>query len=108
MITFNEYLSLFIKFLLGFGLSFQLPVLIFFLAKLGIVTDKLLSKYRKYAILMMFIAAAILTPSPDALSQVLMAVPCDSLRSEYLRRQIRGKKKTEPTPVAEEQAQEEE
>lgn len=75
MISFNEYLSLFIKFLLGFGLSFQLPVLIFFLAKLGIVTDKLLSRNRKYAILLIFIVAAILTPSPDALSQVLMAIP---------------------------------
>ncbi|MEE9912212.1 MAG: twin-arginine translocase subunit TatC [Deltaproteobacteria bacterium] len=75
MISFNEYLSLFIKFLLGFGLSFQLPVLIFFLAKLGIVTDKLLSKNRKYAILILFITAAILTPSPDALSQILMAIP---------------------------------
>lgn len=75
MISFNEYLSLFIKFLLGFGFSFQLPILIFFLAKLGIVTDKLLSRNRKYAILLMFVAAAILTPSPDALSQLLMAIP---------------------------------
>jgi len=75
MISFNEYLSLFIKFLLGFGLSFQLPVLIFFLAKLGIVTDRMLSQYRKYSILLIFIAAAILTPSPDALSQILMAIP---------------------------------
>jgi sec-independent protein translocase protein TatC len=56
-------------------LSFQLPVLIFFLAKLGIVTDKMLSRNRKYAVLLMFIAAAILTPSPDALSQMLMAIP---------------------------------
>lgn len=75
MISFNEYLSLFIKFLLGFGLSFQLPVLVFFLAKLGIVTDKMLSRYRKYSILFIFIVAAILTPSPDALSQILMAIP---------------------------------
>jgi sec-independent protein translocase protein TatC len=49
--------------------------LIFFLAKLGIVTDKLLSKNRKYAILLIFIVAAVLTPSPDALSQILMAIP---------------------------------
>lgn len=75
MLSFNEYLSLFIKFLLGFGLSFQLPVLVFFLAKLGIVTDRMLSKNRKYAILLMFVAAAILTPSPDAFSQILMAIP---------------------------------
>lgn len=75
MISFNEYLSLFIRFLLGFGISFQLPVVIFFLAKLGIVNDKMLSKYRKYSILMIFVTAAILTPSPDAISQILMAIP---------------------------------
>jgi sec-independent protein translocase protein TatC len=75
MISFSDYLSFLVTFLLGFGLSFQLPILIFFLAKLGIVTDKLLSKNRKYAILIIFIVAAVLTPSPDALSQILMAVP---------------------------------
>ena len=75
MISFSQYFSLFVTFLLGFGLSFQLPILIFFLAKLGIVTDKLLSKNRKYAILLIFVVAAVLTPSPDALSQILMAIP---------------------------------
>ncbi len=65
----------FVTFLLGFGLSFELPVFIFFLAKLGIVNPQMLSKNRKYAILVIFIAAAILTPSPDALSQILMAIP---------------------------------
>ncbi len=75
MISFREYLSLFVTFLLGFGLSFELPVFIFFLAKLGIVNSKMLSHQRKYAILIIFIVAAILTPSPDALSQILMAIP---------------------------------
>ncbi|HQL00514.1 MAG TPA: twin-arginine translocase subunit TatC [Smithellaceae bacterium] len=75
MISFADYLSLFVKFLLGFGLSFQLPIMIFFLAKLGIVNARMLSKQRKYAILLIFVAAAILTPSPDALSQILMALP---------------------------------
>jgi len=75
MISFSDYLSFLVTFLLGFGLSFQLPILIFFLAKLGIVTDKLLSKNRKYAILLIFVVAAVLTPSPDALSQILMAIP---------------------------------
>ncbi len=75
MISFGDYLSFLVTFLLGFGVSFQLPILIFFLAKLGIVTDKLLSKNRKYAILLIFIVAAVLTPSPDALSQILMAIP---------------------------------
>ena len=75
MISFGDYLSLFVTFLLGFGLSFELPIFIFFLAKLGIVNAKMLSKQRRYAILIIFIVAAILTPSPDALSQILMAIP---------------------------------
>jgi sec-independent protein translocase protein TatC len=64
-----------LKFLLAFGLSFEMPVFIFFLAKIGIVNSKMLAKQRRYAILIIFIAAAILTPSPDALSQILMAIP---------------------------------
>lgn len=75
LLSFSDYLSLFVTFLLGFGLSFELPVFIFFLAKLGIVSAKMLSKQRRYAILIIFIVAAILTPSPDALSQILMAIP---------------------------------
>ena len=75
MISFKEYLDLTLKFLLAFGLSFEMPVFIFFLAKLGIVNAKMLAKQRRYAILIIFIAAAILTPSPDAISQILMAIP---------------------------------
>ena len=75
MISFREYLDLTLKFLLAFGLCFEMPVFIFFLAKLGVVNAKMLSKQRRYAILVIFIVAAILTPSPDALSQILMAVP---------------------------------
>lgn len=75
MISFKDYLSLFVTFLLGFGLSFELPIFIFFLTKLGIVNAKMLSKQRRYALLIIFIVAAILTPSPDALSQILMAIP---------------------------------
>jgi sec-independent protein translocase protein TatC len=75
MLSFKDYLSLFVTFLLGFGLSFELPIFIFFLTKLGIVNARMLSKQRRYAILIIFIVAAILTPSPDALSQILMAIP---------------------------------
>jgi sec-independent protein translocase protein TatC len=75
MISFREYLSLTITFLLAFGLCFEMPVFIFFLAKLGIVNAKMLAKQRRYAILVIFIVAAVLTPSPDVLSQVLMAIP---------------------------------
>ncbi len=75
MISFREYLSLTLKFLLAFGLCFEMPVFMFFLAKMGVVNAKFLSKQRRYAILIIFIAAAILTPSPDAISQVIMAIP---------------------------------
>ncbi len=75
MISFREYLSLTLKFLLAFGLCFEMPVFMFFLAKIGIVNAKMLAKQRRYAILIIFIAAAILTPSPDAISQVIMAIP---------------------------------
>lgn len=75
MISFKEYLSLSLKFLLAFGLSFELPVFIFFATKIGLVNAKMLSKQRRYAILIIFIAAAVLTPSPDAFSQIIMAIP---------------------------------
>ncbi len=75
MFSLKEYLSLSLKFLLGFGVSFQLPIFIFFMTKIGIVNSRILSKKRRYAILIIFIVAAILTPSPDAVTQTLMAVP---------------------------------
>jgi len=75
MISFREYLSFSLKMLLAFGISFELPVFIFFMARLGIVNAKMLKKNRRYAILIIFIAAALLTPSPDAFSQILMAIP---------------------------------
>jgi sec-independent protein translocase protein TatC len=75
MFSMREYLSLSLKLLLAFGVSFELPVVIFFLARIGVVNSKMLSRNRRYAILIIFIAAAILTPSPDALTQIIMAVP---------------------------------
>ncbi|MFA7683337.1 MAG: twin-arginine translocase subunit TatC [Syntrophales bacterium] len=75
MVSFREYLGLTMKFLLAFGISFEMPVFMFFLTKLGIVNATMLSRQRRYAILLIFIAAAVLTPSPDCLSQILMAVP---------------------------------
>lgn len=75
MFSLREYLTLSLKFLLGFGVSFQLPVFLFFMTKIGIVNSSFLSKQRRYAILIIFIIAAVLTPSPDALTQTLMALP---------------------------------
>jgi len=75
MLSVREYLSLALKLLLVFGIMFEIPVFLFFLAKMGIITPAFLAKQRKYAILIIFIAAAILTPTPDAFTQILMALP---------------------------------
>ncbi|EJF06614.1 twin arginine targeting protein translocase subunit TatC [Thiovulum sp. ES] len=73
-IDIENYVGFFTKFGIGFGIAFQLPVIIFFLAHLGFVTDKDLKDFFKYAILIIFIISAILTP-PDVLTQLLMAGP---------------------------------
>ena len=74
MISAGEYVS-FVGFLsLAFGIVFQLPVIVLFLSKMGVVTPEFLSTNRKYAVVIIFIAAAILTP-PDVFTQCLMAVP---------------------------------
>ncbi|HIC92360.1 MAG TPA: twin-arginine translocase subunit TatC [Syntrophaceae bacterium] len=70
----REYLSLSLKLLMAFGIVFQLPLLILFLSRLGIVDAKMLRSKQKYAILLIFIAAAVLTP-PDVASQLMMAGP---------------------------------
>lgn len=70
----KQYFSFAVKLLFAFGLVFELPVVIFFLTKIGIVTPDLLKKKRKYAILLTFVAAAILTP-PDVITQCMMAGP---------------------------------
>jgi len=74
MISVGNYLSFSTKLILAFGIVFQLPVAIFFLSKLGILRSKTLRQNRRYAILIIFIVAAILTP-PDVISQVMMAIP---------------------------------
>ncbi len=75
MMRTSEYLAFANKVLLVFGLAFELPVFAFFLAKLGILSSDFLKRKRKVAIVLIFIAAASLTPSPDVVSQLLMAGP---------------------------------
>ena len=70
----SEYLSLVMRLIFAFGLSFELPVVILLLAKTGLVTADGLAGKRKYAVLSSFVMAAILTP-PDVISQVMLAVP---------------------------------
>ena len=74
----SEYLSLVMRLMFAFGLSFELPVILLLLVKAGIVSPEGLASNRKYAILLAFVAAAILTP-PDVISQVLLAVPVIAL-----------------------------
>jgi len=70
----GEYLSLMMRFIFAFGLAFQLPVVIGLMAKVGIVHYTSLKKFRKYAIVIAFVAAAFLTP-PDPFSQISLALP---------------------------------
>jgi sec-independent protein translocase protein TatC len=74
MLKLNEYLSFTSMLLFAFGVVFEMPLILIFLGRLGVVTAQGLRKQRKYAILIMFVAAAIFTP-PDVVSQILMAVP---------------------------------
>jgi sec-independent protein translocase protein TatC len=67
--------GLYVKLMLTFGLIFQMPTLVLFLAKMGVITAKFLIKNMKYAILIMFIAGAVLSPGTDPVGQVLMAGP---------------------------------
>jgi sec-independent protein translocase protein TatC len=75
MITISSYIDFILKFTLAFGVVFEMPVVITLLSMLGVVTPQFLSKNRKYAILINFVIAAILTPTPDIVNQSLMAGP---------------------------------
>lgn len=75
MISVEKYIDFCLKFILAFGVVFELPVVIVFLTRSGLVSIETLSKNRKYAVLLAFVAAALLTPTPDAFNQTLMAVP---------------------------------
>ncbi len=72
--TMKQYLSFTLKLLFAFGVIFELPVFMYFLAKIGVVNSILLTKNRRYVLVLIFVVAAILTP-PDVFTQFLMAVP---------------------------------
>ena len=79
MITIGEYTSLFLSIILGMGLIFEMPILIFFLALMGIVSAGFMWKNFRYAILICFVIAAIVTPTPDILNMCIFAAPMIAL-----------------------------
>jgi len=74
LINIEDYVGFFTKILAGFGLAFELPVVAYTLGKIGMITDKSLKDFFKYAVIIIFVMAALLTP-PDVLTQLLMAAP---------------------------------
>jgi sec-independent protein translocase protein TatC len=75
IVTIEEYTGFFLSVILGLGISFEMPILIFFLAMFGIVSPKFLWKNIRYAILAIFLVAAIITPSPDPWTMCIYAIP---------------------------------
>lgn len=71
----NETLSFFLTLMLGLGLSFQLPVIMFILAKIGVVTPTQMREWRRYAVLLVAVASAVITPSTDPINMAIVAIP---------------------------------
>ena len=74
-IAINEYMSFVVSVLLAAGVVFELPMVSWFLSKLGILRPEFMRKYRRHSIVVIFIAAAFLTPGTDPVSQILLAIP---------------------------------
>lgn len=75
LIDVSDYFSFVFWLCIAFGAVFQLPIIAFFLGKVGLVTSRALSRGRRYAIVIILIVAALITPTPDAFSQLLLAIP---------------------------------
>jgi sec-independent protein translocase protein TatC len=75
IITIREYFTLAFRVLIGIAIIFELPILVFLLSKIGILTSRFLVKYFKYAVVVIFIIAAIITPTPDIITQSMFAGP---------------------------------
>jgi sec-independent protein translocase protein TatC len=79
MITIGEYTKLFLSVVLGLGLIFEMPVLVFFLASIRIITARWMWRNARYAVLVIFIVAAIVTPTADIMNMCLFAAPMIAL-----------------------------
>jgi len=99
----KEYLSFSAKLLIAFGFVFELPLVLTFLARLGLVTVPFLKKNRKYALLLFFVGSALLTP-PDVVTQIMMSVPLMILYEiSIIGARIFGRKPLEPEDASESQ-----
>lgn len=110
MISVEEYLSFALKLVIAFGLVFEMPLFAYFLARLRLLTPEAMKKHRKYAVLVIFIVAAILTP-PDVFSQTMMAIPMlllyeVSIYVAKVARSNRDKNENRQTETAEENTEE--
>jgi sec-independent protein translocase protein TatC len=96
----NEYLSLMMTFIFAFGLAFQLPVILLLLVRVGVLSIDQLVSFRKYAIVLAFVFAAIITP-PDPFSQISLALPIiilyevSILISKFLAKRNKNKEQNE-------------
>jgi sec-independent protein translocase protein TatC len=75
VITVDQYFGFALKVLLGIALVFELPTLVFLLSKMGLVTARWMIKNFKYAVLLVFVLAAVITPTPDVITQSIVAIP---------------------------------
>jgi sec-independent protein translocase protein TatC len=101
MITIQNHVDFFLKFTLAFGVIFELPLAMTLLARMGAVTARTLARHRKYAVLGSFVVAAVLTPTPDAFNQAMMAGPLIVLYEVgIVSARIFGRRPA-PAPVAE-------
>ncbi len=73
--TVQEYYSFVTRFTIGFGLAFELPVVVLVLVRLGMITYALMARTRPYAFVLIFVLAAVITPTPDMLSMMAMGLP---------------------------------
>ena len=107
MPSMKEYLAFASKMLLAFGFVFELPLVLTFMARMGLVTTEFLAKNRKYALLLFFVGAALITP-PDVITQIMMALPLMLLYEiSIIGARIFGKKSLEDMDDEEEEIPEE-
>lgn len=99
--TLNDYLDNLVNIIIGCGVAFELPVIMYVLTKIGLVTPAFLRTYRKYAIVIILVVAAVITPSPDWTSQLIVFIPLFALYELSIAISARAYKQIQKKEVAE-------